>query len=355
MSNEMLDAFTRHQIFLQRFAAGEGKKVDPYIKTADRLMREILLDAGEDIPTKKALSEVTRAIRSDVGSTYDEYVELLLSDMDELAEAEAAFTVRTMESGVDVVVASPELPAVLRAVYTTPMAIGGTMPDLLRPFTASWSVTETQRINKVITKGFIEGNTTAQMVREIRGTRANRFKDGILETSRRNAQAIARTAVNHTATQARESTYRANDDILDGVEWSSTLDNKTSAICRRYDGQIFPVDEGPRPPAHVSCRSATIPAVKPELSLFAGNEERVAVGADGPETSTVGQYYTWLRTQPAAFQNEVLGVSQGKLFRNGGLSPDEFRKLTTTNFGKPLTLAEIKAKDSTAWNKANLD
>lgn len=357
MSNEMLDKFTRHQIFLQRFATGEANKFDPFLRDADKVIRDVLSAQGDVIPTRKALAGVIRDITEGVGrnGAYGEYVAQLETDLSELAEVETAFTVRTMQTGVEVVVASPELAGVIRAAYTVPMGLGGTLPPLLNGFINQLTTQEVTRINNVIRTGFSEGQTVAEMTRIIRGTRANRFNDGILATTQRNAYAIARTSVNHMATQARNEVYAENDDILDGVEWSSTLDNKTSNICRFYDGKIFPTDSGPRPPAHVSCRSAILPAVKKELSIFAGNEERISVGADGPKVVTASKYHTWLKTQPAAFQGDVLGIQKAKLFRDGGLSPDKFRKLTSDNFGKPLTLSEIKAKDATAWDKANLD
>jgi len=53
--------------------------------------------------------------------------------------------------------------------------------------------------------------------------------------------------------------------------------------------------------------------------------------------------------------NSLLGKSQAQLFRKGGLSAEQFRKLTSSKFGQPLTLQEIKAKDADAWRDANLD
>jgi len=357
MSNEMLDAFIRHQIFVQRYGTGQAQKFDSFLRDADRVIRDVLSAQDDVISSRKALASIIADITSGVGKSgvYGEYVELLEADLADFAGEEVGFSVKTLADGTTAAVVAPEAAAVMAAAYRKPMGLPGAMPPLLDGFIKQLTTTEVRRINNVITAGFSEGRTTAEMSRQIRGTRANRFNDGILATTQRNAYAIARTSINHVATQAREATYSDNGDILDGVQWSSTLDNRTSNICRFYDGKVFPPNEGPRPPAHVNCRSATLPSVKPSLSIFAGNEERVSIGADGPEVVKASKYYTWLKTQPAAFQNEVLGVSKGKLFRNAGLSPDEFRKLTSNNFGKPLTLAEIKRKDAAAWGSANLD
>ena len=56
-------------------------------------------------------------------------------------------------------------------------------------------------------------------------------------------------------------------------------------------------------------------------------------------------YYSWLKQQPAAFQDEVLGQEKGKIFRNSGIDAEEFRKITVDDLGRPLTIDEMKAAD----------
>jgi hypothetical protein len=104
----------------------------------------------------------------------------------------------------------------------------------------------------------------------------------------------------------------------------------------------------------VACRSSIIPSVKKEFSLFTGNETRAAVGPEGAKTTQAGSYYGWLRTQPAGFQNEVLGTTKGKLFRSAGLDNKEFRRLVSNNFDEPLTLAEMRLKEPEVFNRLSL-
>ena len=56
-------------------------------------------------------------------------------------------------------------------------------------------------------------------------------------------------------------------------------------------------------------------------------------------------YHQWLKQQPAWFQDERLGKTKGLIFRNAGLSPEEFRKITVDDLGRPLTIDEMKAAD----------
>jgi hypothetical protein len=92
------------------------------------------------------------------------------------------------------------------------------------------------------------------------------------------------------------------------------------------------------------------------LSLFGDTPEKQAsVGASGAKVVTApDNYYDWLNTQPKSFQEDVLGKARTQLFREGGLSTEQFRKLTITNYGKPLTLSQMNAKDSAAFKRADL-
>ena len=66
-----------------------------------------------------------------------------------------------------------------------------------------------------------------------------------------------RTSVNHVAMSAREALYAANSEIIKGVQWVSVLDSRVTLICATFDGEVFEIGTGQRPPAHYSCRSVT--------------------------------------------------------------------------------------------------
>jgi hypothetical protein len=56
-------------------------------------------------------------------------------------------------------------------------------------------------------------------------------------------------------------------------------------------------------------------------------------------------YYEFLKQQPAWFQDAALGPVRGKIFRNAGMSPEEFRVASVDSFGRPLTLKEMAEMD----------
>lgn len=355
MANEFLDQFIRHNIYIQRLGSFHGNQFDDYLKRADRVIRDILSGVTE-IDSRSLVNRIVRQLRAEVSPIYDEYNQFLTESLEELATNEVEWTESALSRGVDDAAPSISAPApaqVISAALARPLQFGNTaviLKDLLAGFTQQ----EVQKVEGVVRSGFFEGQTVTEMVRRIRGTRAANFNDGILATTQRSARLIARTATNHVATAAKDSTFKANSRLLEGVEWSSTLDSRTSSICRIRDGQVYPVDSGPRPPAHPACRSSIVPKVKDEFTLFRGNETRAAVGAEGAKPTQAGNYYNWLRTQPASFQNEVLGVTKGKIFRNAGLTTSEFRRLVSNNFDEPLTLAEMRAKEPEVFDRAGL-
>ncbi len=163
---------------------------------------------------------------------------------------------------------------------------------------------------------------------------------------------FARTAMNAVANSTKQELYVRNDDLVRAVLWNSVLDGRTSDFCMLHDGLIFPLNEGPRPPAHPSCRSQAVPVLKDETNIGAIRDlsprPSITVQKDYKEgdlfTRTgkvrkprknnnltgkqVGNqtYETWLRTQPAAYQNDILGQNAGRQFRGG----DTLKKVITS-------------------------
>ncbi|MNR66542.1 hypothetical protein D3C85_1900820 [compost metagenome] len=65
-------------------------------------------------------------------------------------------------------------------------------------------------------------------------------------------------------------------------------------------------------------------------------------------------YYNWLKQQPASFQDRAIGPVRAKLFREGGLSIERFAELQLDRNFSPLTLAQMKAIEPLAFERAGL-
>lgn len=75
------------------------------------------------------------------------------------------------------------------------------------------------------------------------------------------ALAIARTESMRAYRQSSLATYAANDDVLDGWIWISTLSIRTCAACWALHGQFFPLSKTFFP-SHVSCRCTSVPSIR---------------------------------------------------------------------------------------------
>lgn len=180
------------------------------------------------------------------------------------------------------------------------------------------------------------------MVQRVRGTRANKFTDGILYTTRRKAEAIVRTSINNVSNAARQETFAQNNDIIKGIKWVATLDTRTCPECGGLDGKVFkPGTAHRQPPAHINCRCTMTPVLKSyrELGLDVAD---APVGARASMNGAVPSdvtYNKWLRRQPKEVQDQILGPSRAALFRGNKIKISEF----TNNNGKLLTLPQLKA------------
>lgn len=70
------------------------------------------------------------------------------------------------------------------------------------------------------------------------------------------------------------------------------------------------------------------------------------IGTVAPQTT----YTQFLNRQSASFQDSVLGPTRGRLFRQGGLTLQQFVDFT----GKQLTLEELAVAHPSAFRKAGL-
>jgi hypothetical protein len=109
------------------------------------------------------------------------------------------------------------------------------------------------RIMGAVQTGMVAGQSPSAIARTIIGTAAMDGADGITEMSRREVQAVVRTAVNHVGAAARAALYQENSDLFEEEVFVATLDTRTTAVCRAHDGKHYPLGKGPLPPLHYGC------------------------------------------------------------------------------------------------------
>lgn len=355
----ILDATIRHAIFLEKLKAGEVGKFAPFLKEIDRSIRERLTQSDLTEYSVKRLEALLGEVDSLLLAIFVRFSAQLNLDLIDIANYEAEFEAtslaRTAPIGLSLDVVAPTTAAIRTAVLTNPLSVRGTGGGkLLKAFIKDWTSAERERVTGTIRQGFFEGQTNFQIIRNIRGTKAAGYKDGILATTNRNASTVVHTAIQHVSSQARMAVAKANTDVVLQIQMIATLDSKTSQQCRSMDKRRFPVDSGPRPPFHPNCRTTFI--LLTNLSeMFAKGATRASAGADGgQQVSADLDYYHWLQQQPVAFQTEALGPVRAKLFREGGLSVERFAELQLDRNFTPLTLAQMKKLEPLAFERAGI-
>nr|CAJ1762559.1 minor head protein [uncultured phage] len=116
----------------------------------------------------------------------------------------------------------------------------------------------TQALAKDLKEELLINLITGRTNRDAANIIANKFGQGVS-----NARRLIRTESNYVST---ELNFKAYDECgIEEYQYLATLDLRTSLVCRKLDGKIFPVKEKQIgincPPMHPWCRSTTISVI----------------------------------------------------------------------------------------------
>ena len=308
--------------------------------------------------TVQRLDQMLSNVNTLTAQIYNRAAEQLTGDLRSLAASETSYQTRVLDASTPkrVLVSAPGVDQVFAAATSKPF-----QGRLLSEWFSSLPVKRGTRLRASIAMGFVEGRTVQEMVTAVRGTRAQGYKDGILQIDRRDAEAVVRTAVAHVAAVARTETYSKNADLMAAEQWLSTLDTRTTPECQLRDRLMYTADEDHDPIGHKvpwlsgpgelhwGCRSTSVPVLRTEELLGIKLPPLQRASAAGPVGAEL-TYAEWLAAQPAARQEEVLGAARFKLFRSGL----PFTKFFN-NEGRQLTLAQLRSSNEAAFKRAGLD
>lgn len=365
--NELLfDEAIRHQVDLAKHSNQTVRRMIAILNRADiRLYAELAAALERMDPqsfTVERLESLLGSVRAINGQAYAQVGQELRQELQDFVEYESAYQRQALVALVpaQVHVAAISAEVVYAAALSRPfqgVILKGALDDL--------EAGKAKLIRRAIAQGFTEGKTTESIIREIRGTQAKGYADGLAEITRRDAAAITRTALGHMAGFVQDRFSDANADIIKAVQWSAKLDLKTSEICRVRDKKLYePVSHKPIKHslpwlggpgrAHWNCRSAQIYVLKSLKELGIDIEGTLDAGStrasmDGAVPNDVS-YSEWIHKQSAARQDEVLGPKRGALLRNGGLKIEDMY----TSKGQYLNLEDLRKRDSEAFKKAGL-
>lgn len=181
--------------------------------------------------------------------------------------------------------------------------------------------------------GLLNGETTQEIAKRIIPPGID--DRAVMRRARANAQTLVRTTTTTVQTQAAYETMEAiGPELLPAYRYVAVRDARTTPICRALDGRIFKFSDpkAKRPPQHVNCRSTIV--AEPDYD---------ALNLPRPNTVrggfTMGTYAEWLRSQPAAMQDTVLGASGARLFREDRATLAQL----VTDDGRRMTVKALEA------------
>lgn len=177
----------------------------------------------------------------------------------------------------------------------------------------------TQQINMMIKRAFADNWTVEQLIKTLKGTPAKNFRDGALNKLANNLKSYVHTAMQHMTSAI---SYGIDSLLFDRYQWISTIDSATTDICRSRHLRIYEYGRGPRPPAHIRCRS-------------------VIVGIVGDLSNQIPRsFYDWIRDQPRDFLSDVLTPAEVRAIADGSARARDYpvyrnvRHMTPQQFGQ---------------------
>lgn len=386
-ANELwFDSLVRHQIFLLRLSGGIRNDVIELLNRTERdvsraVRRRITSGEGPTARQLKRAELLVQDIAAIRGSTHREVERALNAVFRDFVVEEGKFLKKAVEASVPVQLNTTVPPLGQLHALVTERPFEG---RVLREWARSLRATDLKRIEDQIKIGITQGETGPAISRRIIGTRRFQGRDGVTQLTRRNIDAITRTATIFFSNAARQAFLRDNKGIFTDELYVATLDSRTTPICRSLDGRTFPIGEGPMPPLHFNCRSLRVAKIADEVvgtrPFKATSERTLARDFSGGKFTSRAQlprgqkgrfdqfaraqgrkligtvpakvtYGEWLKRQSASFQDDVLGKTRGQLFRRGNLALDKF----VNRQGDEIPLTDLVKKDREAFIAAGLD
>lgn len=341
VNEKILDREVSHQIGILRRAGSIRDRLIKHLKEVEAdLTTRIVNRASRGDFTQARMELMLKDIQSILNDAKVGTLDIVKSDMKDLAIWEAEFNKKLINasSPVNLSLTMPSETQLKAAVTSQPFR-----GKLLREWVGELHRSTRERARNAIRIGFTEGQTTDAIARNLRDNL------GI----ENNAEALVRTATNHTASTSRAMFGKENEDVIKNEMYVATLDSRTTPICQSLDGKVIPVGGHPRPPQHVNCRSTTTFVTKSYRELGFDIDEapqstRASMNGQVPSKTT---YNEWLKRQDVETQNDALGKTKAQLFRKGEVPVSRF----VDSKGNTLSLDELKKRDMEAFRRAGIN
>jgi SPP1 gp7 family putative phage head morphogenesis protein len=353
----LMDVNTRHQVHIEQLKASIVESFQKFLKSmkADIIKR---LPGPDDIElrdfTRLRMEKMLGHVHQGLQDRYGKYYGVWREQIVDFGAYEAEFQAKTAKEIFDIDFDFPTRAQLRSAILSPITGMSGINNGMTpRELYADWVGRGVKRVEGIISRGYYQGLTTQQIVREVVGTKSAHYNSGELARLYRDMETMTRTVVQHAATQARIETLRENDDVVSQLQVVATLDDRTSLLCMSMDGKLLDLDSNNLPPYHPGCRTTIVPVLKPPFDKLGEGGTRMARGADGSEVVPADMtYFEFLKTQPREFVESALGPKRAALLLDGKITAERFNELNLNRNFEPRTLAEIKALDPLVFENA---
>jgi hypothetical protein len=262
------------------------------------------------IQKQQNYKDLKKELKKDLTKGFNKARKNLGNSMIAVAHVEARFTVNVMGTEVAFTIPTPTAGQLRRSVLKEPFAGGRTLDERFTQMRDK----AFGDIMAVTNQGLIQGRSPTAILRRVKGAR------GPIRRSEKATATNARTAVEHSAQQARSETVTELAGFQE--EWTTVRDTDVCVACAALDGQRYEVGQGPQNPLHEECRCDRIPVPR--------NSKK--------RTDT---YVRWLRKQPKDKQEEALGKTRARLWRGNKVKISSF----TDSDSRPLPLQELAKRE----------
>lgn len=334
VDNELEHLLADRKILLFRYDAHLRQEISQKLTALQRQLLNRLASAGIESIHQSELKTLLKDIRQAVSESYGEVSEHCNAQLSRLLPIETQAMAQIYNQAVQFDLFNTVTETRIKAVKQFVIA-GSPLED----WWAKQGNELSFKFQNLIRQGMLDGKSTGELISE--------SKD-LLATSRRWAETLVRTSVMKVHDKAQELLRDENLDILKGEQQISTLDLRTSEVCRARDGKAWDLDKKPlgdhnlpyaRPPLHPNCRSTMRLLTKSwrELGIDADEiPESTRASMDGQVKSGL-HYEDWLKGKTAEQQDQVLGKGKADLWRRGVIT---FRDMLDQS-GRPLTLEQL--------------
>lgn len=185
------------------------------------------------------------------------------------------------------------------------------------------------KIETIIRNGNVIGDSQYNISKDVRNQ---------IRISKIHADTLVRTANAAIANDAQEKLIEYNSDLVEAKQHLSTLDSRTTDVCKARDLKKWTLDNKPighkmqyrKPPLHYRCRSI--------IRMILKNSVASTRSSQFGQVNDNVDYSAWLKQRANEYQDRVLGIQRAKWFREGKLTMEQMLDQSD----RPLTLKQLK-------------